>query len=455
MINFLRSVAEGSPDPKLRTIYYFVLQYLGPTLHDVLVSSHYGRFTSKMTMAVAIQLLRRHQTLHSVNLIHNGAKPANFCLPPGPFDSSQPCPDHSVFTIDFGFSSFYTPPPDGEEKEKDWATANRYFRSLRSEGGYSVSPRDDLESLTYVLAFLSKGMLPWHCGLSNLDWKCPAAKEDATGDMIFKGMDPVYQWLFETSRALKWGALPDYDKIIAKFSERWIEKGFGPNPGEFNWWIPSVNEDTGTDHKEAKDRRWLFHGWRVFTPRETDDHDIYEPPIPSPHDVVLPIEDEEEVIFLWPEKNRLPKPDAEERLYLRHGMSALDIPLPPTVADEWKSLQVPCYAVSYPPWGKFSVSFYERWEIYTEKYFEAMAAFYDLDEFQMPPSWSPYGEAFERQALPKSDVEELMFLNFDGDDSAIPMACRAPLPCPDFAEYFWFFVDNSEEEEEEQSAGGL
>lgn len=52
-------IAEGSPVSETRTIYYFVLQYLGPTLHDVLVSSHYRRFTSKMTMAVAIQLVRR------------------------------------------------------------------------------------------------------------------------------------------------------------------------------------------------------------------------------------------------------------------------------------------------------------------------------------------------------------------------------------------------------------
>lgn len=39
------------------TVYYFVLEYLGPSLQDILDQSYYHRFTSKMTMAVAIQLV--------------------------------------------------------------------------------------------------------------------------------------------------------------------------------------------------------------------------------------------------------------------------------------------------------------------------------------------------------------------------------------------------------------
>lgn len=397
--------------------------------------------------------LRRHQTLHSVKLIHNGAKPANFCLPPGPFDASQSSPDNSIFMIDFGFSSFYTPPPDGEEKDKDWATANWFFRSLRSEGGFSkseiaektksyltdrvlgVSPRDDLESLTYVLAYLGKGMLPWHGG----PVRPRSSKQDAAGDMIFEGMDPVYQWLFDISRKLEWGKLPDYDHIIAKFSERWVEKGFGPNPGEFNWWFPCADSETAPD--ETKKRRWYYRGWSVFSPGETNNRNLYEPPLPLPQDVALPDENLVEILFLWPERKRLPKPDAEERQYLRQGMSALEVPLPLAHENEWKFLdEANCYWVSVPPWGTIPLSMLENWAKYPEEYLEALAAFYDLEEYQAPEPelWNPH----ERPPLPKPDVAELMFLIFGGDDSAIPVSCRVPLPNPDFEEYLWFFVGN-------------
>ncbi|KZS88190.1 hypothetical protein SISNIDRAFT_268190 [Sistotremastrum niveocremeum HHB9708] len=222
--------------PSKRVVYYLISQYLGPTLHDVLMNSYYTRFTSKMTMAVAIQLLRRYQAIHSIQLIHTGAKPANFCLPPFSRGSSGHRPSDPIFMIDFGFSSFYTPPPEGAEKPDDWATANWNFRSLRSEGGFSVSPRDDMESLAYVLAYLGKGKLPWHSGpKSKYGFREQASKSKATGALIFDGMDPVYQWPFEIGRALEWGAIPVYDLIISRFSERWVAKGFGANPGEFQW----------------------------------------------------------------------------------------------------------------------------------------------------------------------------------------------------------------------------
>ncbi|KZS88191.1 hypothetical protein SISNIDRAFT_268321 [Sistotremastrum niveocremeum HHB9708] len=43
--------------PRTHVVHYLVLQYLGPTLHDILMDSAYTRFTSRMTMAVAIQLV--------------------------------------------------------------------------------------------------------------------------------------------------------------------------------------------------------------------------------------------------------------------------------------------------------------------------------------------------------------------------------------------------------------
>lgn len=50
--------------PHTIPVDYFVLEYLGPTLHDVMMHSCYTRFTTKMTMAVAIQLVCCSAFLH-------------------------------------------------------------------------------------------------------------------------------------------------------------------------------------------------------------------------------------------------------------------------------------------------------------------------------------------------------------------------------------------------------
>lgn len=57
-------------DEREMKICYFILQYLGPTLHDILENSYYTRFTAKMTMAVAIQLVSI--LCYSFNYTFNG-----------------------------------------------------------------------------------------------------------------------------------------------------------------------------------------------------------------------------------------------------------------------------------------------------------------------------------------------------------------------------------------------
>ncbi|KAF8963771.1 hypothetical protein BDZ97DRAFT_975472 [Flammula alnicola] len=61
-------------------VYAFVLEKLGPSLEDLLDMIPARRFDEKMVLAVAIQILDRYASLHSVGVIHNGVKPGNISL---------------------------------------------------------------------------------------------------------------------------------------------------------------------------------------------------------------------------------------------------------------------------------------------------------------------------------------------------------------------------------------
>ncbi|KZT40679.1 hypothetical protein SISSUDRAFT_436649 [Sistotremastrum suecicum HHB10207 ss-3] len=247
---FASMLSHGQFEYEWNTIDYFVLDYLGPTLLDVMQRSCYSRFTGKMTMAVAIQLLRRHRDTHSVHLIHNGAKPANYCLPPNPGTVDDDIVNTKIYMIDFGFSTFFTPPSEGGSPYDvcGFSGGNPCFRSTGCDAGDSVSPRDDLEGLAYTLAYLGKGSLPWWRGPNghwySEEYRCKYdEKADAGVNVIFGGMDPIYTWFFELVKGMSWGEMPDYDALIQKFCERWIEKGYGSTPGEYEWWIKSTKKE--------------------------------------------------------------------------------------------------------------------------------------------------------------------------------------------------------------------
>jgi serine/threonine protein kinase len=121
------SLIESNTDPS-RKIYVLVLQKLGPSLEELCrlmsESSPNVRFDEKMTMALAIQMVRgfflvhklylllisfdkldRYADLHARKIIHNGAKPGNICATSLPSDTSE-SENSTLYLIDFGCSFF-------------------------------------------------------------------------------------------------------------------------------------------------------------------------------------------------------------------------------------------------------------------------------------------------------------------------------------------------------------
>jgi serine/threonine protein kinase len=105
---------------------------------------------------VAIQALDRLEYIHSKNYIHRDIKPNNFLI--GKKN------DEIIYLIDFGFARKYRSSKTGKHiKHKfiNCVSGSLLYLSLNGIKGYEQSRKDDLESLGYMILFLSLGSLPW------------------------------------------------------------------------------------------------------------------------------------------------------------------------------------------------------------------------------------------------------------------------------------------------------
>ena len=106
---------------------------------------------------IAIQCLDRLEYIHSKNIIHRDIKPENFLM--GLDNNSK-----FLYLSDFGLSksynqnstTHYTPNKEGKK-----LTGTPRYASINAMSGLEQSPRDDLESIGYILVYLLKGELPW------------------------------------------------------------------------------------------------------------------------------------------------------------------------------------------------------------------------------------------------------------------------------------------------------
>nr|XP_046912145.1 casein kinase I-like [Dermatophagoides farinae] len=158
------------------------------------------RFTLDTILEIAIQIITRIETLHSIGFVHRDIKPENFMIG---FPKSKQY--RTIHLIDFGLCKRYRNPHTMEHfspSSHDRMVGSVLFMSCNSHFQLKQSRRDDIESLAYLLLYFLNGKnLPWSFGSGNnlaknnpLEHcrKVGSMKQSLTSDQLFENHLKVF-----------------------------------------------------------------------------------------------------------------------------------------------------------------------------------------------------------------------------------------------------------------------
>merc|ERR1712228_770997 len=131
---------------------------LGKTLRQEF-NEQGSKFPMKTVLTIADQMINRLEYIHSRGFIHRSVSPDVFATGLG-------LRSHRIFIFEFGFARKFM-----------WSTGkhitlrqgklpflrlvDQQFTSINADKGMTMSRRDDMEALAYVLLYFLRGSLPW------------------------------------------------------------------------------------------------------------------------------------------------------------------------------------------------------------------------------------------------------------------------------------------------------
>ncbi|CAD8202774.1 unnamed protein product [Paramecium pentaurelia] len=187
---------------------YYIMNMLGPNL-EITSKKCGGSFSIVTMLRLAIQMLSRIETLHSMRLIHRDIKPDNFVLG---FGQQQ----NIVHLIDFGLSKFYLNSKGEHIKQvrKKGLIGTARYASINAHNEFEQSRRDDLESIAYILVYLATGTLPWmNLQIEQKDLKYAKIlhlKKLTAPDIVCKNLPICFTKFLTAVRKLDFITTPDY-----------------------------------------------------------------------------------------------------------------------------------------------------------------------------------------------------------------------------------------------------
>jgi serine/threonine protein kinase len=164
----------------------------------------------------ALRILKR---IHSKGIVHNDIKPHQFLI--------DQLSQYSL--VDFGFAQqFKTRKHHKEIRSVKYREGNFLFASINCHKDLSLSRRDDLCSLGYMLVFLYRGSLPWEKFASAENsmekWaRTLEMKEGFSIEMLCDGMPEEFRRLLEHAYGLEFKQKPNYRMFIRSFRELYKE----------------------------------------------------------------------------------------------------------------------------------------------------------------------------------------------------------------------------------------
>jgi serine/threonine protein kinase len=194
-------------------------ELLGPNLENLF--NYCGRkFSLKTVLLLADQLISRFQFIHSKGYIHRDVKPDNLLMGIG-------TQGNTVYMTDIGLAKEIEDP----DRHMYSVVGTLRYASINAHLGKEQSPRDDMESLGYVLLYFLKGSLPWQglkCRSKEkekmiLKKKQQAEKRQATKRSLFNGIPVEFKKYFELIRSDK---ELDYRRLRRLFRDLFCRRRF-------------------------------------------------------------------------------------------------------------------------------------------------------------------------------------------------------------------------------------
>ena len=186
-----------------------IIQLLGKNLsffHNQL-NNKFSLFT---TIKLGIKIFELIEIFHEKGFIYRDFKPENFVL-----DEEK----KNLFLIDFGSSKKYLNEKNKHKCikiTKNFIGTGRYC-SRNAHYGIELSRRDDLESIMFVLIYLSKGKLPWmniKTINSKLLFQKIAKSKEKNYLKISKGFPNEINIILKYIDELSFRDNPDYEGIL-------------------------------------------------------------------------------------------------------------------------------------------------------------------------------------------------------------------------------------------------
>jgi len=209
-------------------------------------------------LKLGLKLVEDLERLHEIGYIHRDLKPENICTDPRKTSDN-------IYLIDFGLSKSYLDDKGNHIKirEKRGLVGTIRYTSINSHLSIEQSRRDDLESLGYILVYLSKGKLPWQ-GLIFFDedtrirriaeLKCSISVEDLT-----EGTPRALCKLMKHVKELKFPEKPDYEYLKSLFIEEAKENEINLAEHCFEWQSKKSNNTEIESNSGPKTQQKKYH----------------------------------------------------------------------------------------------------------------------------------------------------------------------------------------------------
>jgi serine/threonine protein kinase len=180
------------------------------------------------------------QIFHHIGFVHCDLKPSNFCVGSG-------SGANVIYMIDFGlskrFQDQYTREHVHQQRDKTKKlTGTPRYASINNHLGFELSRRDDIESLSYILAYFGLGRLPWQgIKAGSRETKCNliTRKKQETDMCALCAAFPLASEMNKHAQTLAFAAVPDFMYLRTILKQSFVSSNIF-NDSMFDWLNGSI-----------------------------------------------------------------------------------------------------------------------------------------------------------------------------------------------------------------------